>query len=203
MNDQPRLAVLAAVLLAAACGGKGKGAAPPSTSAAPTGPVTVEKLTALAQDPAAFAALLDPATGVVDLHLVTSPADEEDGGNPEEIWVKHLCGAEAAALLEEVRTTILARAKEAEHEKMCSPIVAIEQTEPPADAAYVAPSEQGGDDCLWPGVMEYDISYELVFRPDGEGRRLSRIEVIDVGSMVNEERAAERKALVEGNPRCD
>lgn len=203
MIKTPRIAVVATVLLAAAaCGGKGKGTSSP-TAAAPTGPITVEQLTALAQDPAAFAALLDPATGVVDTHVVTSPADEEDGGDPPQIWVKHLCGAEAAALLEEVRAAIVERASSAEHEKECSPIVTPVQTEPPSDSTYVAPSELGGDDCLWSGVMEFDISYELFFRADGEGRHLSRIEVIDVGSLIDEAHQAERRTLTEQTQRCD
>lgn len=194
--------VIAVVVAVAACGGKSKGSTPPGNVGgkgvpAPKGPVTVEMLQGMAKNVGGLAAFVDPASAVIDVHVVSVANDER--GDASQAYAKPVCGGDAQALAEEARSVILKRVGDPDHEAACNTIEA-----PPAEPAdpleqAIAKDEVGGEACLFRGAAEYDLSYELYFRRDGDGRRLSRVQVVDVGSEINGDVLSTLNVLV-GSP---
>src|SRR5262245_21423672 len=172
---KPSTLALCASTLAAACGGgRPDSAARPApqpignaggTPAAAPRAIDVATFRAVLER-GDWAPLIDPATGVVELHAVASAVDDKDS----EFWVKRWCGDRAATVVQMVGVSVQNRAIEQPdaYQLACDP-----------DAAYVT--------CYQAGLGEYDLGYTFRFAPRDGVYRLTGITTVDVGTTADTE----------------
>ena len=117
-------------------------------------------------DTRAWAAVIDPAVGLVEMTAIESPADDADG----EFWARRLCGERATTGADRIANAITRRAGgdlREHYRASCSPV-----------GTWV--------ECAQLGVGEYDLSYTFRFELRSGGYVLTGLESIDVGDTAED-----------------